>query len=210
MEWENYWVKSKSVWAMRSALVCFLVVGWVWKQEKKKIYYSLRKQKKQILQQAVFSLGFFALFHFILKFFWSLMVSSTNLPHKSTIINNSIEVITGIKAEKKFGGLIGILAGMCILAPLVEECIFRYLIFSLFGKKNIWAYFFSFFTFILAHYHWGENILVLFFQYSVASFALIYIYRKSNWNLLAPILLHSLINLLFIGITIISPNCSLI
>ena len=209
MDWENYWVKNKSVWAIRSALTCFLVVGWVWKQEKKKIYYSLRKQKKQILRQAVFFLGFFALFHFILKFLWLLITSSTSLPHKSVHINNSIKVITDIKAGK-FGKLVGMLVGMCILVPLLEECIFRYFIFALFGKKNIFAYFLSFFTFIFAHYHWGENIPTLFLQYSVAAFAFIYVYKKSNWNLLVPILLHSLVNFLFIIMVLINPSSFLI
>ena len=179
------------------------------KTEKKKICYSLRHQKKQMLRQAVFSLGFFALFHFILKFYWWLMISSTNLPHKSSIINASIKVIMDIKTEK-FGGLVGIVVGMCILAPVVEECIFRYLIFSLFGKKNYLAYFFSFFAFILAHYHWGENVPVLFLQYSVAAFGFIYVYKKSNWNLLVPMLLHSLVNLLFITIILVNPSCFLV
>jgi membrane protease YdiL (CAAX protease family) len=101
--------------------------------------------------------------------------------------------------------------GLCILAPLVEECVFRYFIFKIFGKKNLFPYLLSFFSFIFYHYSWqGENIAILFLQYSVASFGLIYVYKKSNWNLLSPILLHSLINLLFIGILFINPDCFLI
>ena len=160
MEWEN-WVKNKYLgkFFLRYALVGFLVVIWVWKQEKKKIYYSLRQQKKQILRQVIFSLGFFVPFHFIIKFFWRL-ASSTGLPHKSAKINTLIKVINSSKAGK-IRGLIGLLFGLCVLAPLVEECIFRHFVFTLFGKKNYFSYFFSFFAFILAHYHWKENILVL-------------------------------------------------
>ncbi|MCE8159145.1 MAG: CPBP family intramembrane metalloprotease [Candidatus Moeniiplasma glomeromycotorum] len=210
MGWEN-WVKNKYLgkFFLRYVLVGFLVVSWVWKQEKKKIYYSLRQQKKLIFRQAVFSLGFFTLFHFILKFFWWLVTSSTNFPHKSAKINTLIKVITDSKA-RKVSGIIGLLVGLCILAPLVEECIFRYFVFALFGKKNYFAYFFSFFAFILAHYHWGENIPVLFIQYSVATVAFIYVYKKSNWNLLVPMVLHSLVNLLFLTITLINPSCFLI
>jgi membrane protease YdiL (CAAX protease family) len=87
---------------------------------------------------------------------------------------------------------------MCVLAPIVEEGIFRYFIFQTFGRKNLLSYLISFFTFILAHYHRGENILLLFLQYSVATMAFIYIYKKSGWKLLSPILLHSLTNFLFI------------
>ena len=99
---------------------------------------------------------------------------------------------------------------MCVLAPIVEECIFRYFIFRIFGKKNPLAYLCSFFTFILAHYHQGENVFLLFFQYSVATLGFIYIYKKSGWKLLSPILLHSLVNLLFIVMVMINPTRSLI
>src|SRR5438876_6722356 len=99
---------------------------------------------------------------------------------------------------------------MCALAPIVEEGIFRYFIFQIFGRKNPLSYLFSFSTFILAHYHRGENILLLFFQYSVVTLGFIYIYKKSGWKLLSPILLHSLVNLLFIVMVLISPTFSLI
>ena len=143
MEWEN-WVKNKYLgkFFIRYVLVGFLVVYWVFNQEKKKIYYSLRQQKKQILRQVVFTLSFLVPFHFIIKYFWSLVASSSGLPLKSAKINTLIEVITDSKAGK-VRGLIGILVGLCILAPIVEECIFRRFVFSLFGKKNYFSYLFS-------------------------------------------------------------------
>jgi membrane protease YdiL (CAAX protease family) len=97
---------------------------------------------------------------------------------KSGRINTHISIITYSKGN--WGKLAQIFLGLCVLAPLVEECIFRYFIFKIFGKKNPLAYFCSFFTFILVHYHWGENILLLFFQYSVATLGFIYIYKKSG------------------------------
>jgi hypothetical protein len=103
-------------------------------------------------RQVIFALGFFALLHFILKYFWSWVAFPTNLPHKSAKINTLIKVIVDSK-EGKIRGLIGLLFGLCILAPLLEECIFRHFVFALFGKKNYFSYFFSFFAFILAHYH---------------------------------------------------------
>ncbi|MCE8162951.1 MAG: CPBP family intramembrane metalloprotease [Candidatus Moeniiplasma glomeromycotorum] len=210
-EWEN-WVKDKYLgkFFIRYALVGFLVVGLVWKQEKKKILYSLRKEKKFLLKQAIFALGIFAFFHFILKGFWWLTNSAQDfLPHRSEKINTLIKVITASK-EGKIRGLLGLFFGLCILAPLLEECIFRHFVFTLFGKKSYFSYFFSFFAFILAHYHWGENVPVLFLQYSVATVGFIYVYKKSNWNLLAPMSFHSLVNLVFIIVTIINPECFLI
>jgi len=69
---------------------------------------------------------------------------------------------------------------MCVLAPIVEECIFRYFVFKIFSWKNYLSYLISFFSFILAHYHQGENIPILFFQYSMATLGFIYIYKKSG------------------------------
>lgn len=203
------WIDSKLLgkYFFRYALVGFLIVLWVLKQERKKIWYSIRVRKKKLFWQAIKFLLFFAFIHFILKYFFALAVPS-HLPHRSEKINKLIEIIASSK--ENFWRLPQIILGLCVLAPILEECIFRHFVFAIFGKNNPFSYLVSFFSFVLAHYHWGENIFILFLQYSVASFGLIFIYKKSNWNLLAPILLHSLINLLFIGITIISPNCSLI
>ena len=191
---------------LRYGLVSFLIVFWVWKQEKKKIWYSLRKEKKRILRTVLKSLFFFALLHFAFKFI--LTSIAPDLLSKSEKINMLGDIIADRNENPGRFGLI--IFGLCVLAPIIEECIFRYFIFYLLGKKNPFSYFFSFFSFVLAHYHWEENIWVLFFQYSAASLGFIYVYGKSRWNLLAPILLHSLANFLFIMITLLSPSCSLI
>jgi len=99
---------------------------------------------------------------------------------------------------------------ICILAPIVEESIFRYFIFRILGKNNYFSYFISFFTFILVHYHRGENFLLTFFQYLIPNLGFIYIYKKSSWKLLSPILFHALVNLFLIIIVLINPRFSLI
>jgi len=38
-----------------------------------------------------------------------------------------------------------------ILAPIIEECVFRYLIFEIFSKNNFLAYIFSGLSFIFLH-----------------------------------------------------------
>ena len=181
--------------AFFGSFLSILLVVWVIKQERKKIWYSLTQEKWKIFRQAFIFLFFLAIIHFILK---------SIFPYKSECIKRGIAIF-------KNGPWFWLFFGGCILAPLAEECIFRYFIFQIFGKKNLFPYLLSFSTFIFYHYWWtGENMAVLFLQYCVASFGLIYIYKKSNWNLLSPILLHSLINLLFVGMLFINPDCRLI
>ncbi|WP_322632481.1 CPBP family intramembrane glutamic endopeptidase [endosymbiont DhMRE of Dentiscutata heterogama] len=209
MEWRNY-VNEKLAgkFFTRYAILCLLITFWVFQQEGKKIWYSLRQEKKKIFWQTIKLLFFFTLIHFALKLVlgWVAPPSWPNL--KSEKINTHISVITSNK--NNWGYLAQIFFGMCVLAPIVEECIFRYFIFRIFGRKNPFSYLLSFLTFIGAHYHRGENLFLLFFQYSVATWGFIYVYKKSGWKLLSPILLHSLTNLLFIVIVLINPSCSLI
>lgn len=207
MKWEQY-VSEKLTgkFFIRYAILCCLITYWVFQWEGKKIWHSLRKEKKKLFCQAIKLLFLFALIHFAFKLVVGWMTSWANL--KSEKINTQIEVITNSKNHGWH--LAQIFFGMCVLAPIVEECIFRYFVFKIFGRKNPFSYLFSFFAFVLAHYHRGENIPILFLQYSVATCAFIYIYKKSGWKLLPPILLHSLVNLLFITITLAAPICSLI
>lgn len=209
MEWEKY-VKEKLVgkFFLRYAILCFLLTCWVLKQERQKICYSLRTEKIKIFWQTIKLLFFFALLHFALKLVLGRLAPSAWSSLKSEKINTQIKVITNSKNNWWY--LSQIIFGMCVLAPIVEECIFRHFIFKIFGQESSLSYLVSFFSFILAHYHRGENVFLLFFQYSVATLGFIYVYKKSNWNLLFPILLHFLVNLLFIALVIINPNCLLI
>lgn len=195
------WVQN-NFWRIFSfnAFLCFLLLCLIIKKEGKRIYYSLAKEKLKIFWQALFLLFFLAIVHFVLKYFF---------PYQADKIK---ELVFVIKTNKdNFWHLLRIFFGLCVFAPIIEECVYRYFVFDIFGKENPLSYLISFSAFIFTHYCWrGENIGVLFLQYSLASFGLIYIYKKSNWNLLSPILLHSLINLLFIGVILINPSCSLI
>jgi membrane protease YdiL (CAAX protease family) len=42
----------------------------------------------------------------------------------------------------------------CLIAPVAEECFFRYLIFANFAKNNFLPYLLSFFGFIIMHVGW--------------------------------------------------------
>jgi membrane protease YdiL (CAAX protease family) len=74
---------------------------------------------------------------------------------------------------------------MVIIAPLGEECIFRYLVFEIFGKKNPLAYLISALGFIF--FHWlgpalgggllnGTTLQLLFLAYLPMNIFFIYVY----------------------------------
>jgi len=47
--------------------------------------------------------------------------------------------------------MLGVLVS-CVVAPLVEECVFRYFIFEILGKNNPFSYFASYLTFTFSHW----------------------------------------------------------
>lgn len=107
-----------------------------------------------------------------------------------------------IPSQLKFFQEMGLFATFlltCLIAPIAEECFFRYLIFNNFKKNNLLPYLLSFFGFIFMHIRWFSfvdlNSLISFFSFSLFTFYLIYIYRQSDWNLAFPIVVHFLNNL---------------
>ena len=97
-------------------------------------------------------------------------------------------------------------AFIVILAPIIEECVFRYLIFETFSKDNPLAYIFSGLSFIFLHWLGptlgvGGGLLnfttikFLFLTYLPMTIFLIWVYRKSKWNITYPIYFHFLWNL---------------
>lgn len=73
-----------------------------------------------------------------------------------------------------------------IIAPIVEECVFRYLIFETFGKNNVFPYLFSGLSFIFLHWQGGifnfnlTTIGYLLLTYLPMTIFFIYAYRKSK------------------------------
>ncbi|RHZ36927.1 CPBP family intramembrane glutamic endopeptidase [endosymbiont GvMRE of Glomus versiforme] len=85
---------------------------------------------------------------------------------------------------------------VCLIGPIIEEFIFRYLIFKYFDKNTWTPYLFSFLSFVLWHFHGGNylDLLQLFPTHGIAALCFIFIYKETNWNLFFPILLHCLGN----------------
>ena len=97
-------------------------------------------------------------------------------------------------------------AFIVILAPIIEECVFRYLIFEIFSKDNPVDYIFSGLSFIFLHWLGptlgvGGGLLnftaikFLLLTYLPITIFLIWVYRKSKWNITYPIYFHFLWNL---------------
>jgi len=98
------------------------------------------------------------------------------------------------------------LIGSVVIAPLVEETLFRGLIFGVLRRKSrILAYAVTLLTFALIHVwqYLPQNqwtlVLLSALQYIPAGIALGWTYEKSN-NIWAPILLHMLINAIAFGV----------
>lgn len=90
---------------------------------------------------------------------------------------------------------------VCIVAPLGEECVFRYLVFKIFNKKNPLTYLFSGTGFIFMH--WAGpvsgilNLTTLSFlllTYLPMTIVFILSYKVTNWNLTYPLFFHFLWN----------------
>lgn len=175
------------------------VVYWAFCRQGKQIWLSLKKEKKKIFRQVGLFLLIMALVHFLVKLIFISLFSTA----QAKLIERLIQQIT---EAKNFCGLLPVIFGSCLVAPIIEECLYRFFIFEVLGKKNIFSYLLSYFIFILAHWQNGDNFVSLFVQYSVAAIGFIWIYKKSNWNLTYPIILHSLVNLLFISIALTNSN----
>lgn len=93
-----------------------------------------------------------------------------------------------------------IIVGAVLLAPIVEECLFRGVIFgTIFPKNRVLAYLASFVVFsaihVLAYAFESPDwmLLVNVLQYLPPTLAFCWLYEKSG-NIFCPVLLHTIIN----------------
>lgn len=83
--------------------------------------------------------------------------------------------------------------GFCLITPLWEEFVFRYLVFKMFGRKKFISYLISFFGFVMMHFIGETFIFKRFLGLSYYAVCFIFIYWLSDFNLFFPIFLHLLI-----------------
>ena len=193
---------AKLFWFFKLWWIYLLIAFWTFITHGKQMWLSLTREREKIFQKIFLFLLGIILAHFLLKFSLYWFKPEYSLP--SVLINKQVKLLTSNKKVWKI--MLGVLVS-CVVAPLVEECVFRYFIFEILGKNNPFSYFASYLTFTFSHWQWGkESFLFPFFQYSVATIGFIWIYRQSNWNLIYPIILHSIVNVVLIAIILINPN----
>ena len=91
--------------------------------------------------------------------------------------------------------------GTVVLVPIAEECFYRGLIFrNIYDRSPVWAYIASMVLFSLAHVAGYlvledfKTLVLCFFQYLPAGFALAFAYRHSG-SIFASVLIHMGVNL---------------
>ena len=123
-------------WGLLLVQVPFLICAtWVLPREWKKI-------KAAFTEKIYRQIWLVVLFNFAL----TLLVSLFNLLGTELIPQQ-------VTTFSKMGPLAAFFI-TCLVAPIAEECFFRYLIFANFAKNNILLYLVSFFGFILGHAVW--------------------------------------------------------
>ena len=106
--------------------------------------------------------------------------------------------------------LLAMLFVTIILAPIIEECLIRGLVFGSLHRTSRWlAYFVSCFLFVFMH-NWqyfalypAGSVLLSCIPYIPAAAALGWVYEKAG-TIWAPITLHALINAMSFGLLTLS------
>ncbi|RHZ36953.1 CPBP family intramembrane glutamic endopeptidase [endosymbiont GvMRE of Glomus versiforme] len=170
------------IWLLFVGQIPFLIcAAWILPKNWKKI-------KTAFTEKVYHQLWLVVLFNFAAGLLLGLLLSPQMIPEQ-------------VKMFHSMGPLLSFLL-VCIIAPLVEECFFRGLIFDNFEKNNLLPYLLSFFGFMLMHLGWfifafsWIGILKYLIFYGIFSFYLICIYRLSGWNLAFPIAAHFFNNLI--------------
>ncbi|RHZ37633.1 CPBP family intramembrane glutamic endopeptidase [endosymbiont GvMRE of Glomus versiforme] len=169
------------IWGFFAPRIPFLiVVSWVLPKNWKKI-------KTAFTEKVYHQLWLVILFNFAVGLLLGLLLPPQMVPKQ-------------VEHFHSLGPFFSFLS-LCLVAPILEECLFRGLIFDNFEKSNLLPYLLSFFGFTFIHLSWFAftlpwiEVLKYSLFYMLASFYLIYIYRLSGWNLAFPIAVHFLTNL---------------
>lgn len=173
-------LNSEIFWSLLLPQIPFLIcASWILPREWKRIKSAF---SEKIYQQ----IWLVVLLNFALILLLNLLGGGNQIP-KQVLIFRTI-------------GPLATFFFICLVAPIAEECFFRYLIFANFAKNSLWPYLLSFFGFISIHASWFIAAPALWSHllgYGLLTAYLIYLYRRSGWNLAFPIAAHFLNNLIF-------------
>jgi uncharacterized protein len=158
------------------------------RQQKAKIISAWKKEKKEILSWAFVCFILAATAHFLLKLLVNIFSGSlAEKPVNQQILESQTKPSLWSWARMGFA--------LVIFAPVVEELVFRWLLFEALGFGYL-SVFLSALTFGLAHYQ-GEKTpagILIFLIYPILGLILAYTYNKKK-NLIWPVAFHFLNNL---------------
>jgi|GEM_PF-1968295 len=190
-------------------LLVFIPIFLINREVIKEDYFYLKEKHKPVYSKVLADGFVFIGFSIVLGLISNLLSSSLKLP--STSENQELIV----KIMKSSGAIYAIIS-VVILAPLVEELVFRKSIFSFFKNKKT-AICVSALTFGFIHilselltifsnfnFNTIANLAVQSISYLGAGFFLAYWYEKNNRNITLLILMHSSSNLFSVLLTLLN------
>lgn len=166
--------------------VALAVIAWS-NYQKEKITNTWKYHRKDLLKTVFF--WFFTNFFvsLILRLLVGFFINSAGeMPINQQILDKNMVS----------GGAVGkilLIFQMLIMAPILEEVVFRWLIFEIFGQR--------FFSIIISAllfglYHWRGEAGFAWLVYVWGGFVIAQIYHKANYNLIYPIAFHFITNLI--------------
>ena len=169
-------------------LVNFLTVLWIFRNYLGKNMDQLHQHPAYFFQAVILGLVAYSACGFALEWVMRLF-----FPNFSNAGESSIAALAK-------NGYCLTFVGTVILVPLAEECFYRGLLFrGIYDRSPVWAYIVSMTLFSLAHVLGYvtmvdfTTLVLCFFQYLPAGFALAWSYRKSG-SIYASILIHMAVN----------------
>lgn len=169
------------------ALAAFIVIFYL-RDEIVTDFFDLRKRRRfHFWYIPVTTISFVVIAYLIDVFMANFVRDSANQETIVSILQND--------------GAIPMILASVLLAPLLEELIFRKCIFYYFKKYGIWlSYLISILLFTLPHMLSTTNDIATWLlqciPYSLCGFMLAFIYHKSNCNIYATIMAHMANNIL--------------
>lgn len=162
---------------------------------RKELNYQFIKgiNQKGWMKQAFIGMGWI----YLLSYLLAILVVTFNI----TIVQSSND--TALLELFKNTPKIMIFIGTVVLAPTLEEIVFRFGLFTLLTKNkrtnHYWPYILSALVFTFIHdtsiiTHFSPTTIVTFLGYFNLSLVISFMYRKSDHNIMVVILLHSINN----------------
>lgn len=163
----------------------------------KEDFLKLKEKPKYYLIYILISIFGFIIITYVVELLLSFVTSDQSENQ------NTIEFII------ENGGAVTMIIATVLLAPILEELVYRKAIFQIFKKYSLAAaYIFSIIAFTLPHVLSSDmadlgNWILITIPYLLSAFLLVLVYHKSNENIYVTILVHMANNLLAVMLILI-------